>query len=80
MGRVAALLEEVSEIPTGFKYIFRLEGNILEQLITIIELERNCCPFLNFELSLRAGEGTVSLALTGPEGTKEALKSLFNWN
>jgi hypothetical protein len=80
LDRMAAFLEEVSEIPTGFKYTFRLESDTLEQLITIIELERNCCPFLNFDLSQRAGESSVSLALTGPEGTKEAIKSLFNWN
>jgi hypothetical protein len=80
LDRVAALLIEVTEIPTGFKYTFKLESNSLEQLTTIIELERNCCPFLNFDLSIRAGEGTASLALTGPEGTKEAVKSLFNWN
>jgi hypothetical protein len=77
---MAALLEEVLEIPTGFKYTFRLESNTLEQLTKIIELEGNCCPFLNFDLSLRAGEKTVLLTLAGPEGTKEVVKSLFNWN
>ena len=80
LDRMAALLQEVLEIPTGFKYTFRLESDALERLFKIVELERNCCPFLNFDLSLRAGEDTVSLALTGPEGTKEAVKSLFNWN
>jgi len=80
LDRMAALLEEVLEIPTGYKYTFRLESDTLERLGTIVELERNCCPFLNFDLSLKAGDKTVSLALTGPEGTKEAVKSLFNWN
>ena len=80
LDRMAALIKEVTEIPTGYKYTFKLESKTLEQLTKIIELERNCCPFLNFELSLRAGEDTVSLTLTGPEGTKEAVKSLFNWN
>jgi hypothetical protein len=77
---MAALLREISEIPTGFKYTFRLESNTLERLSKIVELERICCLFLNYEVCLRAGERTVSLALTGPEGTKEAVKSLFNWN
>ena len=80
LDRMAALLKEVDELPTGFKYTFRLESKTLEQLTKIIELERNCCPFLNFDLSLRAGDNPVSLTLTGPEGTKEAVKSLFNWN
>jgi hypothetical protein len=37
-------------------------------------------PFLNFRLVLEAGDDFVSLELTGAEGTKEIVQSLFNWN
>jgi hypothetical protein len=46
----------------------------LGQLITV---ERECCPFLRFNLRLEPGEGPIWLELTGPSGTKDFLNSLF---
>ena len=40
-----------------------------------IGLERQCCPFLSFELRWPSGEGGPSLRLSGPTGVKEFLKA-----
>jgi len=39
----------------------------------VIQIERICCPFLRFDLTVEAQGGTVQLTLTGPPGAKEFL-------
>jgi len=43
----------------------------------LITFERECCPFLRFNLRLEPANGPLWLELTGPEGTKDFLQSLF---
>lgn len=80
LDKAAESLIDSAELSDGFVYRFPLAGSTLQNLAEIIDLERKCCPFLNFRLSLESGSDLVSLELTGAEGTKEIIKSLFNWN
>ena len=68
---------ESKELPDGFAYRFPEGDEWLEELTHIIRLERRCCPFLGFRLSVERGGGPIWLELTGPPGTKEFLASLF---
>lgn len=67
------------ELENGFSYRLPAEDAVLQNLIEIINLERKCCPFLDFKLVLAAGEDFASMELTGPPGTKQMLETLFNW-
>jgi len=78
--KLAASLIDFNESRSGYIYRFPLDSSILKHLIEIIDLERKCCPFLSFSLSVVAGDDFVSLELAGPENSKEIIKSLFNWN
>lgn len=78
--KAAAALIDSSELTNGFSFRFPLEESTLRDLAEIIDLERKCCPFLNFKLTLEAGGDFVSLELTGADGTKEIVQSLFEWN
>ncbi len=80
LDKAAESLIDSAELSDGFVYRFPLRDSTLQNLAEIIDLERKCCPFLNFRLVLEAGSDFVSLELTGAEGTKEIVKSLFNWN
>jgi len=80
LSKMAASLTAVEELDDGFRYRFPLGEKTLSDLAEIIDLERKCCPFLSFKLALAAGEEALSLELTGPDGTKEIVKSLFGWN
>lgn len=80
LDKAAESLIDSAELQDGFVYRFPLENSTLQNLAEIIDLERKCCPFLNFRLVLEAENDFVSLELTGTEGTKEIVKSLFNWN
>ena len=73
--RAAAL--EVKETEDGFTYRFPSDEDLLADLSTLIQLEHQCCPFLKITLIVEAGNGPVWLQLTGPPGTKEFLKSVF---
>jgi hypothetical protein len=80
LDKAAESLMDSAELSDGCVFRFRLGESMLEDLAKIIELERRCCPFLNFRLILEAGENFVALEMTGAEGTKEIVGSLFNWN
>ena len=60
---------------TGEGYVFQFAPSAaqLTALAELIELERQCCPFLRFQLSVDPAGGSVWLALTGPAGTRELL-------
>jgi hypothetical protein len=78
--KAAAGLLEVRELENGFSYRFPAEDAWLHQLTDIINLERKRCAFLSFKLVVESDSDSFWLNLTGPEGTKETLKSLFEWN
>jgi hypothetical protein len=44
----------------------------------LIDLERQCCPFLRFELKVLPANGPIWLELTGPEGTRDFLRTVLN--
>jgi hypothetical protein len=78
--KTARSLVDFTELENGFRYRFPADEEVLQNLATVINLERKCCPFLNFKLILEAGSDFAALELTGGKGTKETLVSLFNWN
>lgn len=80
LDKAAESLIDSAELSDGFVFRFPLRASTLQNLAEIIDLERKCCPFLNFRLTVEAGAEAVSLELTGAEGTKEIVKSLFKWN
>jgi hypothetical protein len=70
-------LLETKEIDHGYAYRFPSSANWIAELAQLITFERECCPFLRFQLRLEPANGPLWLELTGPEGTKDFLQSLF---
>jgi hypothetical protein len=66
-----------SEVHDG--YVFELNGKVigLLEVAEWISLERLCCPFLTFTLSVSGNQVNYILKLTGPDGVKELLKAEF---
>jgi hypothetical protein len=65
------------ELPDG--YAFRILGD-KKRMVLVCELilaERECCPFLTFELTAQPSMGPVSVRVTGPSGTKDFLKTVL---
>lgn len=66
-----------AELPDGYSYTLKGELLTLKTLGEWMELERRCCPFLNFELSVSGTDSRWWLTLTGPEGAKAILEREF---
>jgi hypothetical protein len=65
--------QEVRWLPDGVALRFAAEPERLATLAAFIELERQCCAFLRFRLTVEPGGGPVRLELTGPPGTRDFL-------
>ncbi|HTK37746.1 MAG TPA: hypothetical protein VL325_04575 [Pyrinomonadaceae bacterium] len=68
------------DLDDGTRFQFRIGDSTLSDLAEITNLERKCCPFLSFKITIDSGSDLISLDMTGPGETKEIIRSLFNWN
>ena len=68
---------ETEELPTG--YAFRVPGNgeWIAVIAEMIAAERECCPFLTFELVAQPNMGPVIVRVTGPAAGKELVKTIL---
>ena len=68
---------ETEELQQG--YAFRLPGDrrSIGLIAELIVAERECCPFLTFELVAQPRRGPIIVRVTGPAGSKELLKTVF---
>jgi hypothetical protein len=66
---------EARWLPDGVALRFDAGAESLAMLATFIDLERQCCAFLGFRLTIEAGGGPVWLTLTGPPGTRAFLEA-----
>jgi hypothetical protein len=71
-GQIFEQVESIIELGDGF--LFHLPVTIWEDVAKWARLEQLCCPFFNFRLEL-LNSGEFRLALTGPEGVKDLLRS-----
>jgi hypothetical protein len=65
--------EEARWLPDGVRLRFAADAERLAMLATFIDLERRCCAFLRFRLTVDPVGGPIWQELTGPPGTREFL-------
>jgi hypothetical protein len=75
LDRVFARVEEKRPLDDGYALRFTADDAFLTELVQLIQLERQCCAFLKFRLTIEPAGGPVWLELTGPAGTKSFLDS-----
>jgi hypothetical protein len=76
LASVAARVEERVEIPEGLRLRFAMSDTLLQDLVELVTLERQCCPFLRFGLVVEPAAGPLWLELSGPPGTRAFLATL----
>ena len=64
------------DLPNGIGFLVPNEDGQIQRLAEFVELESRCCAFLDFEMRVEAESTTISLQMTGPEGTKEVLEAM----
>ena len=65
--------QEARWLSEGVALRYSSEQGTLALLAEFIQLERQCCPLLRFQLTVEPGGGPIWLELTGPPGTREFL-------
>ncbi|HEX9148626.1 MAG TPA: hypothetical protein VF958_05625 [Thermoanaerobaculia bacterium] len=65
----------VEELPDGLAIRFPSKPYVFLRLAEWMELERACCPFLEFGLIFENRVPTMRLELRGPEGVKDFLQA-----
>jgi hypothetical protein len=68
-------LTEASRTTTGIELRFRADEEVEQRLLAFIEAERQCCPFLDFELT-RGSD--LRLWIGGPEGAQPVLDAFLS--
>jgi len=76
LASVAAQVEERVEIDEGLRLRFAVSDALLRDLVELVTLERQCCPFLRFALTVEPAAGPLWLELSGPPGTRAFLATL----
>jgi hypothetical protein len=77
LASVRARVREVRDLESGYALRFDSEEGLLAELATLIDLERQCCPFLRFDLAVLPANGPIWLELTGPAGTRDFLRTIL---
>ena len=69
----------VTELSDGYAYNFAATSEALTQIAQLVDMERQCCPFLKFNIVVEAGKAPMRLEVTGPEQAKKAIEQFFNF-
>jgi hypothetical protein len=75
--KVSESVLEVKELGDGYAYRFPGDEIWITELANLIKFERLCCPFLQFNIRIEPDAGPIWLELSGPEGTKDFLNTIF---
>jgi hypothetical protein len=65
------------ELRDGCAFHLPGDGKWIAMIAKMIVAERECCPFLTFELVAQPSMGPVIVRVTGPAGTKDFLKTVL---
>jgi hypothetical protein len=75
---IRSRLLRVDVLPDGYSYVFPASLPLWMDLQRLVDLERQCCRFLQFKLDARMGERTMRLDVCGPPEAKTIIADLFN--
>jgi hypothetical protein len=78
LGGVVRRADQRVDLPNGYRMRFASGDDVLPTLANLIELERQCCRFLTFTVTVEPDGGPIWLELTGPEGTREFLDGMLD--
>lgn len=70
-------VQKVQELADGYTFQFPNEPGMFMQLANFVEHERQCCPFYTFALEAEPNGGPFSLRLTGGDGVKAFLQTVW---
>lgn len=79
-GLLAELLRQSTGhelLAEGLRLRFAPSGDTLANIARAVEVERHCCRFLRFTVTVEPDQGPMTLEFTGPQGTREFVAALL---
>ena len=70
LAQFRAAIVKTEEIRDGYAFRIPGDGDSFRQVAELIVAERECCPFLVFEVSALPNMGPVTVRVSGPAGTR----------
>jgi len=67
----------IEELRDGYAFRVPGDGKRIAMIAKMIVAERECCPFLTFELVAQPNMGPVIVRVTGPAGARDFLKLIY---
>jgi hypothetical protein len=64
-------------VPNGMRVELRPDDDARAELARLVELERECCPFL--ELTIDDESSQLALTVTGPPEAEPVVSGLLSW-
>jgi hypothetical protein len=65
------------ELPNGYAFCVPGDEKRIAVVMNLIAAERECCPFLTFELIFQPDSGPIIMRVTGPAGARDFLKGIL---
>lgn len=77
LGGLVRDAEERLEVPNGYRIRFASDDDVLRLIASVVAVERQCCRFLRFQITMDPDGGPVWLEFTGPPGAREFLADML---
>jgi len=77
LAQFRAAIVKTEELQDGYAFHIPGDGERIRQVAELIVAERECCPFLLFEVSALPNMGPLTVRVMGPDGTKEFVRRVI---
>lgn len=78
LGSLVRRADERVDLPNGYRLHFTAADDVLSSIARVVEVERQCCRFLTFQVRVEPDGGPIWLEFTGPPGTREFLAAMLD--
>ena len=78
LGSLVRRADERLDLLHGYRVRFSAADDILPAIASVIDVERQCCRFLTFHVTVEPDDGPIWLEFTGPPGTKDFLAGMLD--
>ena len=78
LGHLLQRADDRQDLADGYRVCFSSTDDVLRVIARTVEVERQCCRFLRFQMTVEPDDGPIWLDLTGPAGTREFLAAMFD--
>jgi hypothetical protein len=79
LGSLVRRAEERIDLPNGYRIRLAAADDTLAVVAKVIDIERQCCRFLTFDIRVEPAGGPIWLEFSGPPGTREFLAGMLEW-